>query len=320
MTEFPQIRAMTAEAYARLAAMKLYRSATGTDRRYLLFNAIEKMTVTREGEKIITLLSDTIAARAFESDMYFGMALLGVTGLPRLEGTVHVNMALSLKFMPNYMFRPANGGLAALQALPLQHAPAPLVHALAGALHRAGAAVIPLVKGAPALPPVGRRRDAANDDFLFAQGPSSGLGRVSFAGWRPVLAEFAHIPNVGVFAKQAEAFQTLLATATPTAEQQRDVDFLFSIGELFTLLPYAQLICEQARIEGTDPDLLDHIFEVLVTDFSTHATRLHCKASASTAQRARALDLIRQPVADPARFDRVVTAARNLAGGYQMAP
>ncbi|MBS9534787.1 acyl-CoA dehydrogenase [Mycobacterium sp. M1] len=328
VTEFPQIRAMTAQAYARLAGMKLYseravdylRSASAGDRRYLLFNAIEKMTVTREGEKIITLLADVIAARAFESDMYFPMALIGVTGLPRLEGTVHVNMALSLKFMSNYMFRTTDGGLAALRALGVQRAPGPVVRALSRGLHRAGAAVIPLVTSPFPQPAVPRRRDAGNDDFLFDQGPSSGLSKIAFADWRPVLAQFAHIPNVAVFTAQAEAFQTLLAVATPNAEQQRDVDFLFAIGELFTLLPYAQLICEQAAIEGTDPDLLDQLFEVLVTDFSTHATRLHCHAAATVAQRARALDLIRQPVADPERLDRVVTAVRGLAGAYAMNP
>ncbi|HEX7322632.1 MAG TPA: acyl-CoA dehydrogenase family protein [Mycobacterium sp.] len=338
VTEFPQIRRMLAEAYTRLVGMKLYseraidylRSASLDDRRYLLFNAIEKMTVTREGEKVITLLADTIAARAFESDMYFPMALLGVTGLPRLEGTVHVNMALSLKFMANYMFRPADAGLAALRGLPVGRAPRPVVHALSAGLHRAGAAVIPALQGlrvpgtglavpaTAALPVVARRRDAADDDFLFAQGPSSGLSKVAFADWRPVLREFAHIPNVAVFGRQAEAFQTLLAAAGPTAEQQRDVDFLFLLGELFTLLPYAQLILEQAKLEKTDPDILAHLFEVLVTDFSTHATRLHCATSATAAQRTRAGDLIHQPVADPGRFGRVVAAARSLAGEYQM--
>jgi hypothetical protein len=135
-----------------------------------------------------------------------------------------------------------------------------------------------------------------------------------------VLQQFAHIPNVSVFAQQATAFQTLLVAAEPTPAQQRDVDFLFTLGELFSLLPYAQLVLEQATIEGTDPDVLDQLFEVLVTDFSGHATQLHCKTTATQAQQTRALDLIRQPVADPARFDRVVTAARGLAGAYEMKP
>ncbi|WP_149359435.1 acyl-CoA dehydrogenase [Lolliginicoccus suaedae] len=329
VTEFPQIRRMTAEAYARLVGMKLYseraidymRSASPGDRRYLLFNAIEKMNVTREGEKIITLLSDTIAARAFESDMYFTMALLGVTGLPRLEGTVHVNMALSLKFLPNYMFRPTDAGHAALSKLPVGRAPRSAMTALAkGARGISSITAAALPGQATALPEVPVRRDATDDVFLFNQGPSRGLGKVRFADWRPVLRAHATIPNVAVFLEQADSLQSLLAAAAPTAEQQKDVDFLFCIGEMFTLLPYAQLILEQASHEGTSVDVLDQLFEILVTDMSRHATTLHCKPTATPAQRKRALDLLRQPVGDPDRLDRVVARARSLAGAYEMNP
>jgi alkylation response protein AidB-like acyl-CoA dehydrogenase len=337
VTEFPQIRQMVAEVYARLAGMKLYgeraidymRSASPADRRYLLFNAIEKMTVTREGEKIVTVLSDMIAARGFENDMFFTMALLGAVGLPRLEGTVHVNMALSLKFMANYMFRPADAGLAALRVLPVGRAPKRAVRALSTGLRAAGHAVIAPVARLPVapaalragqLPVVRRRRDFTDDDYLFNQGPSRGLSKVAFADWRPIMRQFAHIPNVAVFLKQAEGFQSLLAAAEPTPEQQSDVDFLFVLGEMFTLLPYAQLILEQAVIDETDPDVIDQLFEILVTDFSGHATKLHCKTTAAPAQKARALDLIRQPVANPDRFDRIVQAARDLAGAYEMKP
>ncbi|BBX36220.1 acyl-CoA dehydrogenase [Mycolicibacterium mageritense DSM 44476 = CIP 104973] len=337
VTEFPQIRRMLADGYARLVGMKLYseravdymRSASPNDRRYLLFNAIEKMNVTREGEKIVTLLADTIAARAFESDMYFTMALLGVTGLPRLEGTVHVNMALSLKFMQNYMFGASDAALAALAQLPVGRAPGPVLSALAGGLRAAGGVLAdsPLAQRIPPLKPllaevpeIPTRRDARNDDFLFHQGPSSGLAKIRFGDWQSVLRRSASTPNVAIFLAQAQALQTLLAVATPTAEQQRNVDFLFAIGEMFTLVPYAQLILEQAGIEDADTDILDQLFEVLVTDMSTHATELHCHPDATAAQKQRALDIIRQPVADAGRRDRVVGKVRDLAGRYEMKP
>ncbi|MBB3038293.1 acyl-CoA dehydrogenase family protein [Hoyosella altamirensis] len=326
VTEFSQIRRMTAEAYVRLVGMKLYseraidymRSAAPDDRRYLLFNAIEKMNVTREGEKIVTLLADTIAARAFESDMYFTMALLGVTGLPRLEGTVHVNMALSLKFMQNYMFRATDAGLAALRVLPVGRAPRGVVKTLSRGLRGTSSALAALPSMRAEIPTVPTRHDAVNDDFLFRQGPSAGLSRIQFADWRPVLREYARIPNVAIFLAQAEALQTLLVAASPTPAQQKDVDFLFTLGELFTLVPYAQLILEQAKIENTNDYILDHLFEVLVTDFSGHATKLHCTTTATKAQKTRALDLVRQPAADQTRFDKVVADARSIAGGYEM--
>ncbi|MEV0028628.1 acyl-CoA dehydrogenase family protein [Nocardia sp. NPDC050793] len=339
VTEFPQVRSLLTDSYARLIGMKLYseraidylRSAYPEDRRYLLFNAIEKMTVTRQGQRVIEDLADVIAARGFENDMYFPMAMLGLFGLPRLEGTVHVNMALSLKFLANYMFHPSDAGLAALRVLPgAAVAPKVAVRVVSSALSwssrrlapRAGAAVPKLRAelAAAEYPEVPTRRDATDDEFLFRQGPSAGLGRIRFADWRPVFEKFAHVPNVAVFLEQALAFQTLLTVAEPTAEQQRDVDFLFAIGELFTAIPYAQLILEQAAIDGADAAVLDQLFDVFVREFAKNALALHSKPNATKAQQARALDLVRRPATDAARFDKVLAEARAHAGTYAMNP
>ncbi|MEC3958655.1 acyl-CoA dehydrogenase family protein [Nocardia sp. CDC153] len=339
VTEFPQVKSLLADSYARLIGMKLYseraidymRSANANDRRYLLFNAIEKMSVTRHGQQLYEDLADVIAARGFENDMYFPMAMVGMFGLPRLEGTVHVNMALSLKFMPNFMFHPADAGLAALRYLPgAGVAPKGAVRAVSGALSwTSRRATGPAAKAVPALraefaraahAPVPTRRDAADDEFLFRQGPSSGLGKIRFGDWRPVFEKFAHIPNVAVFLEQALAFQALLAAATPTAAQQQDVDFLFALGELFTTLPYAQLILEQAEIAGADEAVLDQLFDLFVREFSRHALTLHTKPTATKAQQVRALDLVRRPIADQARFEAVLTQVTALAGVYEMNP
>ena len=114
VTDFTHVRQAFTDAYARLAAMKLFgrraidyfRTAGPDDRRYLLFNPITKMKVTTEGERVVDLLWDVLAAKGFEKDMYFEMAARDIRGLPKLEGTVHVNMALVLKFMANYLFAP----------------------------------------------------------------------------------------------------------------------------------------------------------------------------------------------------------------------
>jgi acyl-CoA dehydrogenase len=52
-------------------------------------------------------LWDVIAAKGFEKDMVFETVSRDIRALPKLEGTVHVNMALIVKFMPNYFFFPA---------------------------------------------------------------------------------------------------------------------------------------------------------------------------------------------------------------------
>ncbi|KMO72450.1 acyl-CoA dehydrogenase [Mycolicibacterium chubuense] len=115
VTVFPHVRANFVDAYSRLIAMKLFsdraidyfRSASLEDRRYLLFNPVTKSKVTSEGEKVVTLLWDVLAAKGFEKNTYFSEVVRLIGALPRLEGTVHVNVAQILKFMPNYMFNPA---------------------------------------------------------------------------------------------------------------------------------------------------------------------------------------------------------------------
>ena len=83
------------------------RSASPDDRRYLLFNPLVKMKVTMEGEKVIDELWDVIAAKGFEAEPFFEIAAVEIRSLPKLEGTAHVNMALIVKFMKNYLFAPA---------------------------------------------------------------------------------------------------------------------------------------------------------------------------------------------------------------------
>jgi acyl-CoA dehydrogenase len=116
VTDFPHVQRLFTDAYVRLVAMKLValraadymRSATPEDRRYLLFNPVVKMKVTTQGEDVINHLWDVIAAKGFEEDTYFEMAARDIRALPKLEGTVHVNIALIVKFMKNY-FMPSDG-------------------------------------------------------------------------------------------------------------------------------------------------------------------------------------------------------------------
>jgi acyl-CoA dehydrogenase len=286
VTEFPHVRQLLSDAYARLVAMKLFseraidyfRSAGPDDRRYLLFNPITKMKVTTEGEKVIDDLWDVIAAKGFEKDTFFEMAARDIRGLPKLEGTVHVNMALVLKFMANYLFNPAE------------------------------------------YPPVPRRRDAADDEFLFRQGPARGLGKIQFNDWRASYAPFAGVANVARFLEQAEGLGALLGTAPPSEEQQRELGYLLTLGELFTLVVYGQLILEQAALTDVDADTIDAIFDVLVRDFSGYAVTLQGHPSSSEAQQAWALGHIRKPVGDTQRFQRFWEQVERHAGTYAMRP
>jgi len=303
VTDFPHVRRMLADAYARLIAMKIFaarstdyfRSAGEDDRRFLLFNPITKAKVTSEGERVIDLLWDVIAARGFERDTYFSRAAFDIRALPKLEGTVHVNIALVLKFMPRYL----------------------------GAAH--GAA-----QDYPAIPV---RQDAADDKYLFHQGPAKGLGAIGFTDWRPSFERFAHLPNVSVFRQQIDAFTQLVMTAPPTEAQQKDLDYLQVLGQLFTQIVYAQLILESAALAldegqtrpGSVSDLsdlteahLDRIVAVFVNDMSTYAIELHGQASATDAQCVAAMGIVRKPVIEQTAEKSFVDEVLSYSGAYEM--
>ena len=114
VTDFSHVRANFVDAYARMIAMKAFsrravdyfRSASLQDRRYLLFNPMTKAKVTMEGETVMRAMHDVVAAKGYEKNTMFREVAQLIGCLPRLEGTVHVNVGLVLKFMPNYMLNP----------------------------------------------------------------------------------------------------------------------------------------------------------------------------------------------------------------------
>jgi len=285
VTDFPHCQQLFVDAYARLVAMKLYalrasdyfRSASPDDRRYLLFNPIMKMKVTMQGEEVINALWDVIAARGFENEPYFEMAARDIRALPKLEGTAHVNMALVVKFLANYLFRPAT------------------------------------------YPEIPRRADPEDDVFFFHQGPAKGLGKVRFHDWR-LAYDRSDLPNVAIFREQLNALKRLLMETPPNEAQQQDVDLMLSLGEVFTLVPYGQLILEEAPMEGIGDDLVDQIFDVMVRDLSRYALQLAHKPSTTPEQQERAMAMIRKPAVDLERFRRVwADEVYALADAYEMA-
>ena len=270
VTDFPHVQQMFTEAYARLMAMKLFtlraadymRTASPEDRRYLLYNSVVKMKSTTQGEEVITLLWDVIAAKGCEKDMYFEMAARDIRALPRLEGTVHVNIALILKFMPNYFLNPAE------------------------------------------FSEISKQIEPRHDAFLFEQGPTKGLGAVQFHDYN-IAYDNCDLPNVNIFKEQIEVFKEFLATSPPDADQQKDTDFLMSLGELFTLVVYGQLILENASIYDVEDDLVDQIFDFVVRDFSKFALQLYGKPSGTPEQMDNCMKMIRKSVVDDARYRNI---------------
>lgn len=270
VTDFPHVKQLFVDAYSRLIAMKLFalraadymRVASPEDKRYLLYNPMVKMKVTTQGEEVINLLWDVIAAKGFEKDAFFEMAARDIRALPKLEGTVHVNMALIIKFMANYFFKPAS------------------------------------------YPAVEKQSQAKHDDFLFHQGPTRGLGKIRFHDYKSVYNSVS-LPNVKIFKKQIRILKWVLMLAKPNSDQIKDIDFLLTLGELFTLVVYGQLILENAKIYAIGDDLLDQIFDFMVRDFSKHALQLYSKTSSTSRQMRLCSLMVKKPVVNRDRFRRV---------------
>jgi acyl-CoA dehydrogenase len=264
VTDFVHIQQLFVESWCRLSAMKSFaqravdymRVSGPNDRRYLLFTPMVKMKVTTQGEEVMNQIWDVIAAKGFEKDMYFEMAVKDIRALPKLEGTVHVNMALVLKFMANYFFKPAK------------------------------------------YPKVPRMDSLVDDDFLFNQGPTKGLGKTRFHDYKAVYKEF-DTPNINVFKSQIRLLKMLLLLGKPDAEQSKDFDFLLILGELFTLVVYGQLILENAKLIGTHEAIIEQIFDFMIRDFSKFAMQLSLKPSASLVQQEICKRMIKRPQTNP---------------------
>lgn len=271
VTDFPHVKQMFVDAYARLTAMKLFalrasdyfRAANPEDRRYLLYNPTVKMKVTTQGEEVIDLLWDVIAAKGFERDTYFEMAARDIRALPKLEGTVHVNIALIVKFMANYFFSPQE------------------------------------------YPHLEKQDQPRNDDFLFDQGQTRGLGKIRFHDYAAAYNLY-DLPNISVFKEQIVLLKEFLASATPDGDQQKDTDFLLSLGEMFTLVVYGQLILENAKIYELEEELVDQIFDFMVRDFSKFALTLYGKPSSTEAQMNYLQKMIKKPAVDADRFGKIL--------------
>ena len=286
VTDFPHVKRLFVDAYCKLVAMKLFaersqdymRSANNDDRRYLLYNPMVKMKVTTQGEEVINLLWDVIAAKGFEKDTYFEMATRHIRALPKLEGTAHVNMALIIKFMANYFFNPGK------------------------------------------FPEIPKRNDVADDTFFWEQGATKGLSKIQFHDYKPAYDAY-DLPNLTLFKEQIKTLKAFLATATPTPEQQKDIDFLLILGELFTCVVYGQLILENAKITNVDKDLLDQIFDFMVRDFSKYALQIYHKPSSTEKQMELCMKMIRKPAVDEARYQRVLNNhVYALKDTYEMNP
>ena len=242
--DMPHIRATMVQAYARLTAMKLYayraldylHASRETDRRYILFAAVQKARLSTQGMKVMALLSECIGARGFESETYFEMALRDIQLIPGLEGSTHINLGLTAQFMPRYF------------------------------ADREKTLVDPgsLVAG----------EFAAGENSFLLEARASAINSIGFPHFLHAYRPLMSVANVRLFAKAAKAFQLFIRGHEIERTSRADTPLAMAMGRCMATTAYAQLVAENAVRLNVSAPLVSAIFHAFVKDFSVAALKL----------------------------------------------
>jgi len=144
-----------------------------------------------------------------------------------------------------------------------------------------------------------------NDDFLWGQGDTGGLGKIRFHDWKQAFEKYAHLPNVAIFLEHIKDFQRMGAKNSPTPEQNKDIDLAMALGEIFAHIVYVNLVIESVPLHDVDDDTIDQIFDFMVRDFSKFALQFYQKKGTLEGQMEWCLKMIRKPNVDEDRFKRM---------------
>jgi acyl-CoA dehydrogenase len=242
--DMPHIRAGISQAYARLTAMKLYayraldyvHSASATDRRYLLYCAVQKARVSTEGVKVMALLQECIGARGFESDTYFEMALRDVQLIPSLEGSMHINLGLAAGFIPRYFDR-TDGTLPEPSSV------------IAG------------------------ETDSRENPYL-TKARTGATHAIAFRPYLDAYRGLQALPNVASFVRQVETFRKVAARVKARNADPADSEITMTLGQCFATIAFGQLVAENLMRLAMPEELASAVFHGLVEDLSGFAIQL----------------------------------------------
>jgi acyl-CoA dehydrogenase len=265
VSEMPHIRTATTIAFARLTAMKLYayraldylQAASADDRRYMLFNAVQKAKVSTEGVKVMALLSECIGARGYDAETYFESALRDAALIPGLEGSTHINFGMTTQFLVPYFAEP-------------------------------GCEV-------PTPASVSLHEDGPEENPYWMEARDRNARTVRFAHFLQVYKPLRSIPNVRSFRKQVQAFQGFARGSTSVPNANGDIATLIAMGKCFAVIVYAQLVAENCLVAKAASWMVSLIFHGLIEDLSAEALKLSAMFLPGSAQRALLSRVVQVP-------------------------
>jgi acyl-CoA dehydrogenase len=204
---------------------------------------VQKAKVSTEGVKVVAQLAECIGARAFDGQTWFEMAMRDVQLIPPLEGSTHINLGLTARFIARY-FERSDGNLAAPPSF------------------------------------ADRQSSAGENEYLY-EARSGAINSIAFAHFLEAYRPLASIPNVRIFARQAKAFQLFArkqrtrqdpAAAEETTSTHTQAELLS--GQCVATIAYGQLIAECAVRVDLPAQLTSAIFHLLIHDLSVSTAAL----------------------------------------------
>lgn len=261
VTDLPHLRVATAIAFARLSAMKFYanraldylQTSRATDRRYLLFNAVQKARVSTEGVKVMALLSECVGAWGFEAATYFESALRDTQLIPALESSTHINFELTARFLGPYF--------AGTDA-----------------------------EAAPSVPPFGAD---PGEHLYWMEARFRSFRTVRFAHYLSAYELLRSVTNVDVFVQQVQAFSGFAEVGIRALNPAANGDLHFRLGRCLSIIAYAQLVAENSAANEAPLSLVSVIFHAFIEDLSQEALRLAAMFPAESSPRTQLKSVVR---------------------------
>ncbi len=273
VTDMPHIRATVAVGFARLMAMKLYayraldylHAAGDDERRYLLFNAVQKARVSTEAVRVLALLSECMGARGFEAQTFFESALRDAEMIPGLEGSTHIDFGLTATFADNYF---AAGD------------------------------------DSPAAPPSLIAPEAdTGEGSCWMEARDRNAKTVRFAPYLDAFRPLRSLVNVRLFVAQVRAVHRFVRSGLPPATPLVDAGLQIALGKALATIAYGQLVAENCVRAEVAPGAIALIFHTLVEDLSDESQRLAAMFLPGSSQRALIIGAVRIPRTVAADFE-----------------